>query len=86
MEKITNLRFLAGGSWSSCKWEDLESNFSRGSGAEGYRRQELQQVKSAVFCNTFRVSDGSVFTEDAGFKLILGQADDFPLLQVSQMS
>ena len=39
-------------------------------------------------CNTleiFRVSDGSVFTKDAGFKLLLGQADEFPLLQVSQM-
>ena len=31
----------------------------------------------------FRVSDGSVFTEDAGFQLLLGQTEDFPLLQVS---
>ena len=29
------------------------------------------------------MSDGSVFTKDAGFKLLLGQAEEFPLLQVS---
>ena len=37
-------------------------------------------------CNTleiFRVSDGSVFTKDAAFKLLLGQTEEFPLLQVS---
>ena len=30
----------------------------------------------------FRVSEGSVFSEDAGFKLLLGQVDEFPLMQV----
>ena len=29
------------------------------------------------------MGDGSVFTEDAGFKLLLGQTEEFPLLQVS---
>ena len=30
----------------------------------------------------FRVSEGSLFSEDAGFKLLLGQVDEFPLMQV----
>ena len=34
-------------------------------------------------CIIFRVGDGSVFTKDAGFKLLLGQTEEFPLLQVS---
>ena len=42
-----------------------------------------EKVKQTL--RIFRVSDGSVFTKDAGFKLLLGQADEFPLLQVSQM-
>ena len=37
-------------------------------------------------CSIFRVSDGSVFTKDAGFKLLLGQTEEFPLLQVSLLS
>ena len=41
MEEIINVRFTAGESGSSFKWEDLEGNFSRRSGAEGYHRQEL---------------------------------------------
>ena len=29
------------------------------------------------------MSDGSVFTKDGGFKVLIGQNEDFPLLQVS---
>ena len=40
----------------------------------GYLCPELEWI--------FRVSGGSVFSEDAGFKLLLGQVDEFPLMQV----
>ena len=33
-----------------------------------------------------RVSDGSVFSVDAGFQIHLGQAEEFPLLQVCHHS
>ena len=44
---------------------------------------EVQKTLRHRSCSIFRVGDGSVFTEDAGFKLLLGQTEEFPLLQVS---
>ena len=52
---------------------------------EGWRLS-LTGTLTGENCNTleiFRVSDGSVFTKDAGFKVLLGQTEEFPLLQVS---
>ena len=45
-----------------------------------------ERILRRISCIIFRVGDGSVFTKDAGFKLLLGQTEEFPLLQVSLLS
>ena len=48
-----------------------------------FDRWEREQTPSLNF---FRVSDGSVFTNSAGFRLFLGQSTEFPFLQVNASS
>ena len=40
-------------------------------------------VTSSVSCFGFRISDGTVFTKNGGFRLFLGQPNEFPIMQVT---
>ena len=40
-------------------------------------------VTSSVSCFGFRISDGTVFTKNGGFRLFLGQPNEFPIVQVT---